>query len=179
MFDKLAQALHFIIYFAEKNELELGAVKLTKSLVMSEAASLYLQGRTITGVKIVKAPQGPVPDGYKAALKQLEAAGLIKIIESEEFFERTIYRSLSEPDMSGFPDTDLKIMSNLTATCCNDFTAKALSQESHNHFWEMVDMGKDIPLAAYLWPEDFEGPPLSEEELTRLDQAVSNAGLNA
>ena len=178
MSDKLAQALHLIIFYAEKNGLELGAVKLTKSLVMSEAASLYLQGRPITGVKIVKAPQGPVPDGYKEALARLEAAGLIKITESEEHYEPTLYNSLREPDMSGFDKMDLKIISDLAATCCNEYTAKALSRETHNRFWEMVDMGKEIPLAAYLWPEDFEGPPLSEAELAELDQAAREAGLN-
>jgi len=178
MSDKLAQALHFIIFHAEKNGLELGAIKLTKSLVMSEAASLYLQGRTMTDTKIVKAPQGPVPDGYKEALARLEAAGLIKITESEELYERTVYNSLREPDTSGFSEKDLKIISDLTTTCCNDFTAKALSQATHNRFWEMVDMGKEIPLAAYLGPEDFEGPPLSEAELAELDQSVREAGLN-
>ena len=178
MSDKLAQALHFIIFYAEKNGLDLGAVKLTKSLVFSEAASLYLQGRTMTDAKIVKAPQGPVPDGYKDALKQLETDGKIKVTESDQFYEPTVYISLKEPDMSGFSNKDLKIISELAATCCNDFTAKALSKGTHNRFWEMVEMGKEIPLAAYLGPEDFEGPPLSEAELAELDQAAREAGLN-
>ena len=178
MADKLAQALHFIISYAEKNGLDLGAVKLTKSLVMSEAASLYLQGRTITDAKIVKAPQGPVPDGYKDALKRLEAEGKIKVTESDRLYEPTVYNSRQEPDMSGFTDKDLKIISALAETCCNDFTAKALSKGTHNRFWEMVDMGKEIPLAAYLEPEDYEGPPLSEAELAELDQAAREAVLN-
>jgi hypothetical protein len=178
MSDKLGQALHFIISYAEKNGLELGAVKLTKTLVFSEVASLYLQGRSITGVKIVKAPQGPVPDGYKEALKRLEAEGKIKVTESDQFHEPTVYQSPCEPDLSGFSVSDLKIISDLTATCCNDYTAKALSRETHNHFWEMVGMGQEIPLSAYLWPEDFEGPPLSEAELAEIDQAAREAGLN-
>ena len=178
MNDKLAQALHIIIHEAEKHAWPLGAVKLTKSLVMSEAASLYSRGRPIVGVKIVKAPQGPVPDGYKEALMRLEAAGRIKIIESDQLYEPTIYQSLCEPDLAEFSERDREIISTLTPTCCNEYTAKALSSLTHNHFWEIVDMGEEIPLAAYLWPEDFDGGPLTDAEMTQLDQALRDVGLN-
>jgi len=178
MDDKLAQALHIIINEAEKKKWPLGAVKLTKSMVFSEAASLYIQGRPITGVKIVKAPQGPVPDGYKEALKRLEAEGRIKITESDQKFEPTVYQSLSEPDLTGFSEQDLKIIFELTATCCNEYTAQALSKETHDYFWKIVGMGKKIPLSAYLWPEDYEGEPISDEEMAQLDQAMRGAALN-
>jgi len=79
MTEKLKQVLHFIIHLANQHNWPLGAVKLTKSVVFSELTSLYWHYKPITGVKVVKAPRGPVPDGYAEALGQLAVDGLIKI----------------------------------------------------------------------------------------------------
>ena len=179
MNDKLARALHYLIHLAQERRWPLGTVKLAKSLVLSEAASLYHRERTITRAKIVKAPHGPIPDQFEEHLRYLETAGKIKISEGDQRYEPTGYESLSPPDMSGFDGEELEILADIGETCCKKYTATALSDLTHNYYWKIVGMGEEIPVAAYLQPEDFEGPPMSDEETAQLDQAMREAGLNA
>ena len=186
MFDKLKIALHYIIHAAQENRWPLGAVKLTKSLVLSEAISLYWRSKPITGVDIVKAPNGPVPDGYDKALQQLEAEGRIKITEGESLYEPTSYDSLVPPDpalMALLGKEDWKIIEVITENCCNKYTATALSDLTHNYYWEIAQKGDKIPLAAY-WPpydyrpQDMKEEELSEDELSEIKAILEEEGLN-
>jgi len=185
MIDKLKKVLHFIIYSANQHNWPLGAVKLTKSVVLSELTSLYWQYRPIIGVKVVKAPRGPVPDGFTEALKQLEADGLIKITEGEERYEPTSYESLVAPDLTllstFISDEEQRIIAEITEVCCKKYTATALSDLTHNWYWKTVKMGDEIPLAAYLRSEDesLEPSPLTEEDLAQIDRVMADGRLNA
>ena len=150
MNDKLAQALHYLIHLAQDRRWPLGAVKLAKSIVLSEAASLGHRHRPLTGVRIVKAPRGPIPDKYEEHLQWLESKGLIRISEGNQLYEPTSYESLSPPLMSGFDAQELEIMAEIGEICCKKYTAADLSDLTHDDIWKMTDMGEKIPLATYL-----------------------------
>jgi hypothetical protein len=178
---KLKMALHLIIHLANQHNWPLGAVKLAKSVVLSEVSSLYWFYKPIIGVKAVKAPRGPVPDGLAEALRQLAAEGLIKITEGEELYEPTSYESLAPPDLTLLSGEEQRIITEITEVCCKKYTAAALSDLTHNWYWKTVKMGDEIPLTAYLRNED-ESPepsPLTEDELAQIDQAMTAGEFNA
>jgi hypothetical protein len=149
--DRLKSALHYVIDYARIKNLNLGGVKLLKIIVFSDVASFYHRGRVITGAKIVKAPNGPVPHGHQEALDALEAEGKIQITKGDrQHFEPTRLKSLASPDISGFEVDELVIMNALAEEFCGRYSAIALSNLTHNHSWGIADMGEEIPLASYL-----------------------------
>jgi hypothetical protein len=178
MNDKLSRDLHYLIYLAQERHWPMGATLLLKSMVLSEAASLYYRQRPLTGAKIVKAPFGPVPDQHDDYLRWLEDEGRIRIIEGTRKYDLTTYESLSPPDLSVFDAQELEIMAEIGETCCKKYSATALSNFTHDYWWKLVGMGEEIPLAAYLWPEDAAGISLSAEEAAQLDMATRE-GLHA
>jgi len=150
MNEKLLQAIHYLIYLAQEHGWLLGAVKLAKSLVLSEAASLGHLRSPLTGSKIIKAPNGPIPKHFDEHLEVLEREGKIRISKGKQEYEPTSYESLSPPDMSGFDPKELQILAKICEDCCTEYTATALSDLTHNDSWKVTDMGEEIPLAAYL-----------------------------
>ena len=148
--DKLKNALHFVIDYARSKDLNLGGVKLLKIIVFSDVASFYHRGRVITGAKIVKADNGPVPHGHKEALEALEAEGKIRVTKGERKYEPTKFESVARPDITGFEVDELVIMSDLATEFCSRYSAIDLSTKSHNHSWYIAEMGEEIPLASYL-----------------------------
>jgi uncharacterized phage-associated protein len=157
---------------AQENRWPLGAVKLTKSLVLSEAISLYWRSKPIIGVEIIKAPHGPVPHDYDKALRQLEAEGRIKITEGESLYEPTSYDSLLPPDpalLALLDKDDWEIIKDITEVCCKKYTATALSDLTHNYYWEIAQLGDNIPLAAYWPPYDYRPQDMIEEELSEAE----------
>jgi len=150
-------------------------------VVLSELSSLYWFYKPIIGVRVVKAPHGPVPDGLAEALRQLTAEGLIRITEGEEIYEPTSYESLARPDLTLLSEEEQKIITEITEVCCKKYTAAALSNLTHNWYWKTVEMGDEIPLAAYLRIEDenLEPSPLTEEDLAQIDQAMKAGEFNA
>ena len=149
--EKLKNALHFVIHYAQSKRLDLGGVKLLKIIVFSDISSFYHRGRVITGAKIVKAQNGPVPHGHQEALEALGAEGKIRITRGDRRqFEPTKFESLASPDIRGFEADELVIMGDLAYEFCSRYSAIALSNLTHNHSWAIADLGDEIPLASYL-----------------------------
>jgi len=169
MDNKLSRALHYLIYLAQERNWSMGAVKLLKSLVLSDAASLHHRHRSISGAKIVKAPRGPIPDRYDEHLSWLANAGRISIQAGAQLYDPTSYASHVAPDLSCFDAQELEIMTEIGEMCCKKYTAVALSKLTHDYYWEIVGMGEEIPLAALIWTGDVENIPLSDEEVRQLD----------
>jgi len=179
MDNKLSRAFHYLIYLSQERHWPMGATKLLKSVVFSEAASLYHRRRPLTGVKIVKGPYGPIPDQYEEHLEWLKNAGRIRIKEGVQTYDTTTYESLSAPDLSIFEAQELEIMAENGELCCKKYTAVALSKLTHGYYWRIIGVGEEIPLAAYLDPEDVAELPLSAEEETQLDMAAHKDSLHA
>jgi len=173
--ERLKNALHYVIDYARSRNLELGGFKLLKIIVFSDIASFYHRGCVITGAKIVKAPNGPVPHGHQEALYALQAEGKIRVTKGERNqFEPTKFESLAPPDLSGFEVDELVIMNALAEEFCSRYSAIALSNLTHNHSWQIADLGEEIPLASYLGKR-IESTP---EELARLAAELKAEGLD-
>jgi hypothetical protein len=91
---KLMNAMHYVISEYDRAALDLGAVKLCKTIFFAELAYLDQYGELLTGARIVKAPCGPVPEKHAVLLKELEAAGKIAISSAGT---QTMCRSLAPP----------------------------------------------------------------------------------
>ena len=178
MNDKLAQALHYLIYLAKERNWPLGATRLAKSLVLSEVASMYYRHRPLTGTSIIKAPHGPIPSQFWERLDWLESEGRIKIKEGAQLLDSASYEPLSPPDLSGFEAQDLEILAEMGEICCKKYTTATLNELTHNYYWKIAKMGEEIPLAAYFWFEDSERGLLSAEETALIDQSLREEGLN-
>jgi hypothetical protein len=172
--EKLKKALHFVIDYARSKNLNLGGVKLLKIIVFSDVASFYYRGRVITGAKIVKAPNGPVPHGHQEALDALEAEGKIRVTKRDRQFEPTKFESLAHPDINGFEVDELVIMGDLAEEFCRRYSAIALSDLTHNHSWQIADLGEEIPLASYLGRRVEPTP----EELAQIAAELEAEGLD-
>ena len=179
MFDKLKKTIHYIIFLANEGKWPFGTVKLAKSVVLSDVSSLYYGKGTITGVKIVKAPHGPVPEGYARALRELVDEGLISVDEGDLLYEPTSYKSLAAPDSSGFTEVEKEILKEITEMCCMKYTATALSDLTHNETWKKTAMGEEIPFEVYFPDRERQGaiqevlPPTSEQIEESLRQITS------
>ena len=180
MDDRLKKALHYVIYIAQAEGLSLGATLLLKIIVFADVFSFYERTKVITGAKIVKGEHGPVPDGHQDALRSLEAEGKIRITPPVKKFGKTGYASLTLPDLTGFDPEDLGFLRGVTKEFCGRYTATLLRQVSHNHSWDIAEMGEEIPLASYLcYASDFSQPDTNEAVATEEELAQIAAELKA
>ncbi|MDR1872400.1 MAG: hypothetical protein LBS60_10880 [Deltaproteobacteria bacterium] len=159
---RLAKALHYVIHYANKLNLTLNATRLLKIIFFAEVKALYEGVGLISKVKMVKARSGPVPDQHKEALNWLVREN--KIIPTKRSNGMS-YRSLFEPNVSLFTINQINILSNITSLIGDNFTAGMISGNIHeNRIWNLVKMGQEIPLAAYL-PGSETCLKLTKEEL--------------
>jgi hypothetical protein len=146
---RLANVIHFVINFANSRNLPLNATLLLKIVFFAEVKALFLGEKLIANVKMVKANYGPVPDGHHAAINWLSSGKKIQVDESLPSGKS--YKSLSEPDSSSFNDNQKNILEFTTTFICDNFTAKVISDWTHqNKIWDILDYGDTIPLVSYL-----------------------------
>jgi hypothetical protein len=148
-FLRLANAIHFVIYFANLNNLkQLNATLLLKIIFFAEVACLDTLGELLTGVKMVKAKFGPAPNQRKEAINYLVLNKKISVNNSSLGIK---YTNLLEPNFSSFSKEKLNILEYVTGFICVNYTAKMVSDNTHkNKFWLMVNMGDEIPITAFL-----------------------------
>ncbi len=142
---KVLQAIHFICFTAEG--LPLGATRLNKILWFAEKDSFLHTLQPMLGLSFVKGPYGPMPPDADIACKTLAEKGLI-------FFEPRDYGSYSykdmhsrrDPDTSLLTEDELTALRNLTWEICTEYSARSISDLTHNAIYHMLSMGEDYPL---------------------------------
>jgi uncharacterized phage-associated protein len=84
--DKLSAA---IVYLALRSlhDDHLGETKLVKLLYYADCAAYQRTGEPITGATYIHMDHGPYPDGWQAAIQDLEERGIVRV--QEEVFETT------------------------------------------------------------------------------------------
>jgi len=143
-----------VLYVASKLEgdPEGGAVKLNKALWWAETAHLRMHGRSISGARYQKLPQGPAP-------RRLLPVRAVLVQAGEAELQQGWYRGYRQDrliprrpaDLSVLTAEELEIVDQVLETIRGK-TAAELSAMSHDEMgWKMVDIGEDIPLSsAYL-----------------------------
>nr|VFJ60104.1 MAG: Protein of unknown function (DUF4065) [Candidatus Kentron sp. FM]VFJ72756.1 MAG: Protein of unknown function (DUF4065) [Candidatus Kentron sp. FM]VFK17359.1 MAG: Protein of unknown function (DUF4065) [Candidatus Kentron sp. FM] len=146
---KLSAAVHYICAECSDPGL-LGSTKLNKILLFSDIQSYIKTGETITGAIYEKMQFGPVPVGIKQSTNYLEHNGKILIRKADppkRYHDE--YISLEDPDGDISVD-GLDILLEQANYIMHNYTAREISDLSHNIVWESAAMGEEIPMSAYL-----------------------------
>jgi hypothetical protein len=169
IFSRLVNAIHFVIYFATKYELRLNATLLTKIVFFAEVVCFNNLGQRLTSAKIVKGPYGPVPYGHAEAIDQLVKDKKIKIINN---YPSISYINIVNPDITLFNVEQLDILKSVIRIFCTEFTATIISDWTQkNMFWQLADMGEEIPIVGFLPNSEAE---LSPQEIAEIEARTSS-----
>lgn len=146
--DKTQLLAHYII-FRSKPE-KLGAVKLNKVMWFSDLESFRRTGRSISGQESYQKQKfGPVPNDIVRHVRALLAAG--KIAErsgTTPVGNRREFIWLEEPNVSLFSANDVDIINRAIEWVCDNHSAAAISNKTHDALWEVTEIGEQIAIEA-------------------------------
>ncbi|MBN8734030.1 MAG: SocA family protein [Acidobacteria bacterium] len=142
---KFKTLVHYICWRCN-DPVELGSIKLNKTLWLSDFRSHYQHGQSITGARYVKRQYGPVPAAILPMQKELECEGRLAVKTTDYHgYQKTEYKALTAPDTSIFTDRELEIIDQAIDFVCRQNTAKSISEHSHDEIWRMAEIGEEIP----------------------------------
>jgi len=125
----LAKLFNAILYFCKGGVLK---TKLNKLLFYADFKHFKDYVVSITGVRYAHIPFGPAPDKYALYFATLVENGAIRV--EEEIFGEFVgeeFISVTEPDLSLFSDSELRILATVKEYF-KDFTAKRIKDFSHD-----------------------------------------------
>jgi hypothetical protein len=141
---KLKSAILRII--SRCNADELGAVKLHKALYYADMVAFAAMGNPITGAEYRKRPFGPTCDAALKAVRELEEVGALTVRNVEYYgYNKKEFNLTKEPEFPGLSERELELLDEMTSFVCQDHTARAISEISHDVSWQMTEMGEIIP----------------------------------
>jgi Protein of unknown function (DUF4065) len=141
---------NLILYICSKAEPQnLGATKLDKILWYSDAYAYLMIGEPITGETYIKRQFGPFAPHFYKMIEELEADGKLCVRPTDHYgFAKKEYIPLVQADIEDFLPQEVSIIDDIIDVVCNNYTAKGISEQSHNDIWEMADIGDEIPYYA-------------------------------
>jgi hypothetical protein len=155
-----------VVYVASKleDDPEGGAVKLNKTLWWAETAHVRMHGRSISGARYQKLPQGPAP---RRLLPVRDA--LVETGEAE--LQQRWYRGYRQDRLIPRRPADLSVLTTDEVEIVDQVlgatrgkTATELSAMSHDEMgWKMVDIGEDIPFSSAYLADDVVVTPAIRE----------------
>lgn len=166
---KFRELVHYVIWKCPDAN-KLGSTKLNKILWFSEARAYMLHGAPISGARFIRREHGPVAQQVMKARGELEAAGAIRVTRDKAFagrFQKDRFEALTLPRLSVFSEKERSIIDYFVSHICEDHTAESVSELSHDHGWEIAEMGERLPYAALL-AERIREPNEAEMEWARL-----------
>lgn len=127
----------------------LGATKLNKVLWFSDVFAFMNWGQPITGEQYVKQQFGPLATNVRDIVHDLEASGDLEVRKVDfHGYVKTEYVPHREPDLTLFNTREISLVDSMIGQICPVFTAKAISDFSHNDLWEMAETNEVIPYYA-------------------------------
>jgi hypothetical protein len=147
--ERFKRLVHYVIWRAGDRD-GFGAVKLNKVLWFSDARTFMLRGRPITGATYIRQKWGPVPKLAIPIRAELEHEGAIRVWTDRHYdYPTTRFKALRAPDVSIIDPEDIKTVDSWIEHIDKDHTAASISDESHDHAWEIAAMGEEIPYQAF------------------------------
>jgi hypothetical protein len=135
---------------------ELGAVKMHKVLYFFDMLHYAQVGSPATGATYRKSAHGPTCDALLPMLREMEAAGEIRVREVDYFgYRKKEFHALTEPEIQRFSGAERALLDEVIDFVCRDNTAKTISDFSHGRAWEIAEFGEVIPYhsALHLFPD--------------------------
>ena len=146
---KFEALTHLIVHECRDNPTRLGSTRLNKALWFADMVAYKQTGKSITGDKYVKRQHGPVPKHILKTVDKLKAKGVMTVTEPQYAYEPRQYISLSEPDVSALSDEERRMAKAAVDIMCQ-WTATAISDDTHDIVWEAAMLGEEIPIEASL-----------------------------
>jgi uncharacterized phage-associated protein len=176
---KLKALVHYICHRAP-NPRDLGTTKLNKILYYADTGAYLLLGHPITGERYIKQQYGPVSQHLLSIIEELEQERLIAVgdatgysIYKGEYTPRR-YFSRTRPDISAFTADEISIVDEVLEDICLNYTARSISDLSHDLVWQTAEIGEEIPyytaLLRYLGE-------VTSEDLAWARQMLADAGI--
>jgi hypothetical protein len=169
-FERLKALIHYVCARSVEHPGVLGRIKLNKVPWYADTIAFALYGQSITGERYIKRQFGPVPAKFIPAQKKLEDEQ--KIVQSQStIFNLTKhdFTSISPPDTSMFSKEDMDVINQAYDHVCLQHTAMSVSQETHDHVWELAEIGEEIPLQTVFSAEFAE---VTEEDIAWAEQEL-------
>lgn len=169
--EKFKTLVHYICERCEDNPSRLGAVKLNKILWYAEIGRFMRTGEPLTGAAFIKRQFGPVPAEIQDVLEELEHEGKLFIRDVPYHqLEKREFISLREPDIDTFfAASDIGTIERIIDMVCDMYSAKTISDQSHNEAWELAEIGEELPLyTALAIPGE-----ITEEDLKWADKKLA------
>ena len=133
---------------------KLGTVKLNKILWFLDKTWYERTGETITGETYVKKPRGPVASHFYEVCEELKESGRLGIRKvgqnpEAERFEPVVYVCRLPVDGAGVDKEQQTILDQLISDICNKFTAREISQLSHDAVWKAAEYDEPLSFLRY------------------------------
>ena len=141
--EKFKEAILFVASYCPT--VELGNVKLHKILYFSDMLFYLHEGRPITGAEYIKQKFGPVARHLTAAVNELVSEHKM-LCEEVEYFGVYKKNYIVLSDFNPFHLSEYEI-SLLKEVCdyVRGYSAREISEISHDSAWKMAEMGETIP----------------------------------
>jgi len=144
--EKFKALVHYVCWRSSDDPSKLGAVKLNKTLWLSDLTAYYHLGKPITGARYIKRQFGPVPAAILPVLTELEDEGVLTIRDAKLYGKRKkeyiVHRDASADFM--LPE-ECKLVESAISVVCEMHTATSISEASHDHIWKAAIDGETIP----------------------------------
>lgn len=148
--EKFKELVHYVCSAGVDPSL-LGATKLNKILWLSDLLSYLNNGRSLTGELYLKRQYGPVPGHILSVLEELEADGKVSVRKLTQYgFPKTEYISFEAPDLDWLSDAQKKLVDDVIADICHNYTAGSIRDFSHTQVYDAAKTGENIPHFAML-----------------------------
>jgi hypothetical protein len=147
---RLKSLIHYVIQAAAARP-RFGAVKLHKTLWFSDARSFVLRGQSITGAPYIREKYGPIPRDGMRLRNELAQEGAIKQWQNESTGHLGWhFKSLLPPDVSWLEARDAQEVDYWIKNISENHSAESISDESHDHGWQIAKMGETLPFISVL-----------------------------
>lgn len=166
---------------------DLGAVKLHKVLYYLDMLMYAHQQQVVTGATYRKRPNGPMADQLLFELRDMEAAGDLRIENvSYHGFWKKEYHALAQEPAGVLNEVEVALLDDVIDFVCRKHTAKSISDYSHALPWEMAEMGGEIPYHSAMLlfpmqpsPEAFEAVEQGMSEVEAARSSSSPVGVRS
>lgn len=146
----LSKVYNTVLFFTREGELK---SKLNKLLFYTDFKHFKEYTLSITGLRYVHLPYGPVPDNYSMYYATMFSKGLVEFVE-QVYSERCVgelIKAVKAPDLNVFSPSELRVMASV-AEDFKGYTASWIQDRSHNE--KAYQQTRDGEIISYTYAND-------------------------
>jgi putative zinc finger/helix-turn-helix YgiT family protein len=146
----LPKVYNAVLFFTREGELK---SKLNKLLFYADFKHFKEYTLSITGLRYVHLPYGPVPDNYSMYYATMSSKGLVEFVEQpySETCVGELIKALKAPDLNVFSPGELRVMASV-AEDFKAYTASLIQDRSHRE--KAYRQTRDGEIISYTYASD-------------------------